>query len=673
MPFPSNPANGQTATLNNINYQFDGTAWNRLTSASTAAPVVFSDNLIPSANVSYDIGTETNRFRSLYLSGNTIDLGGATIKTDATTGAVAIIPSVTVANPNPTALVISPSGATTTVATTGGTVSANAIATASDSATAPTSLLVSNVQVANSSYTVLDDTAVDTAGGYVVLTGSGFNSNSRVIVNTVNATSTSYVSPTVLRAQVPALAAATYNLYVVDSATGATAIRVNGITYSAFPAWSTGSTLANQNSTTSFGVNLAATSDSTITYANTTALPAGTTLAANGFFYGTVTIGTETTYSFDVRATDVQNQDTSRTFSLTVTIGPAPGLYSWGNNNNGQLGEDDTVNRSSPVQVGVGADWSQTSVGQYSTTAIKTNGTLWAWGRNSLGTLGTNDTVYRSSPVQIGSDTNWSLISGGSFHVLAIKTNGTLWAWGRNNSGQLGFGNTVYRSSPVQIGSGTNWSKISCGQQFSMAITTNGTLWAWGANADGQLGFNNRNNASVPAQLGAGTDWSSISANERGCVAIKTNGSLWGWGNNAFGALGTGDQTYRSSPVQVGSDTNWSLISSGYYATAAIKTNGTLWLWGYNSYGELGTNDRTNRNSPTQMGTTTNWYQVNKGNANFMASKNNGSLWAWGNNYYGQLGLNDTVNRSSPVQVGTGTTWSQIGGGPGCIMAIIGN
>lgn len=36
-------------------------------------------HIIPSANIAYDLGSATNRFRTLYLSGNTIDLGGTTI------------------------------------------------------------------------------------------------------------------------------------------------------------------------------------------------------------------------------------------------------------------------------------------------------------------------------------------------------------------------------------------------------------------------------------------------------------------------------------------------------------------------------------------------------------------------------------------------------------------
>lgn len=41
-------------------------------------------HIIPTANVTYDLGSPTNRFRTLYISGNTIDIGGATMRSDST-------------------------------------------------------------------------------------------------------------------------------------------------------------------------------------------------------------------------------------------------------------------------------------------------------------------------------------------------------------------------------------------------------------------------------------------------------------------------------------------------------------------------------------------------------------------------------------------------------------
>jgi hypothetical protein len=97
---------------------------------------LFSSNIIPSADVTYDLGSDTNRWRDLYLSGSTINLGGAVIKTDAGSGAIALLPQPTLENPNPSGVVVSPTGGISVVETTGGEIAAGAIEEAATSPTA---------------------------------------------------------------------------------------------------------------------------------------------------------------------------------------------------------------------------------------------------------------------------------------------------------------------------------------------------------------------------------------------------------------------------------------------------------------------------------------------------------------------------------------------------------
>jgi len=185
------------------------------------------------------------------------------------------------------------------------------------------SLAISSVQIADGSYNVLDDTAANTGGGYLVINGTGFTNQCVVIVGTTNATSTTFANTKQLRAQVPALSAATYPVYVTDTVTGATATKINGLTFSSFPVWGTATALANVLSNTVFSTTLSANSDSSVTYSNTTILPTGTTLLSNGYFYGNISVGSATTYSFDVKASDAELQDQTKTFSLSaITAAP---------------------------------------------------------------------------------------------------------------------------------------------------------------------------------------------------------------------------------------------------------------------------------------------------------------------------------------------------------------
>lgn len=355
-------------------------------------------------------------------------------------------------------------------------------------------------------------------------------------------------------------------------------------------------------------------------------------------------------------------------------------LYGWGDNGSGSVGVGSTTptGYSSPVQVGAINTWAQVATASYdvaaaSVIAIRGDGTLWAWGTNAYGQLGNNNTVYYSSPIQVGTLTDWKsvVVSGGSTPVgtaLAIKNNYSLWAWGNNNAGQIGNGNRTNLSSPVQIGTLTNWRSVAVSQTTSLAIKLDGTLWGWGDNGSGTIGDSTTVNKSSPVQVGTLTNWQSIAGAGFSSYAIKKDGTLWAWGSNIYGQLGIpgGLTTTYSSPTQIGSLTNWASIAAGSTNitgnfVVAIKTDGTLWAWGANNVGQLGINNTTNYSSPIQVGTLTNWKYVvanaGSGSGAVLAIKTDGTLWAWGNNGSGQLGLGNTTNRSSPVQVGTLSNW----------------
>jgi alpha-tubulin suppressor-like RCC1 family protein len=337
-------------------------------------------------------------------------------------------------------------------------------------------------------------------------------------------------------------------------------------------------------------------------------------------------------------------------------------LYAWGFNANGQLGLNNTNNRSSPVQIGSLITWKTSCGGSDCTAAITGTGGLYMWGQNSQGKLGLGDTAARSSPVQVGALTNWLQVSTNYNSTLAVKTDGTLWAWGNNSYGRLGLNDTANRSSPVQVGALTNWAIVSVGQIHAVAIKTDGTFWAWGYGLFGCLGLNNTTTHSSPVQVGALTNWSRIQETGRlWTIARKTDGTMWSWGNNGNGQLGQNNTTYRSSPVQVGALTTWSTVSGGYSTGFAIKTDGTLWSFGNNNHGQLGQSDTTVRSSPVQVGALATWRSISQNggdtSAPVIATKTDGTMWSWGRNHYGQLGQSDTTNRSSPVQVGALTTW----------------
>lgn len=301
----------------------------------------------------------------------------------------------------------------------------------------------------------------------------------------------------------------------------------------------------------------------------------------------------------------------------TLAIKTNGTLWSWGEVSFGKTGNNrffNFVESSSPIQVGLLSDWSKVNAGENHSLAIKTDGTLWSWGRNNYGQLGTGDQTFaRSSPVQVGLLSDWSQSFGGRYHSLAIKTDGTIWSWGRNDRGQLGLGlsttNSGIRLSPVQIGSLSSWSKISSGNLHCMAIKTDGTLWAWGINDSGQLGLGNTSNRSSPVQVGLLSDWQFVSCGRAITAAIKTDGTLWAWGFNEDGRLGINSLVNRSSPVQVGSLSNWAKVYCGRNLMAITNDN-KLYGAGPGSGGSLAIKTIVNTSSPVQVGTSSGWKKV---------------------------------------------------------------
>jgi alpha-tubulin suppressor-like RCC1 family protein len=337
-------------------------------------------------------------------------------------------------------------------------------------------------------------------------------------------------------------------------------------------------------------------------------------------------------------------------------------LWAWGQNGYGQLGDETTTNRNSPREIGINSDWSAIAAGDSYTIAIKTNpaggGTLWSWGYNNVDTrLGLGDTINRTTPSQIGNNSDWLMVEAGDTHAIALKTNKTIWVWGVNSLGQLGLGDTNNRNTPTQIiiGTDSDWSTVAAGYYYTIALKTTGTIWSWGTNGSGQLGLGDNTQRNTPSQIGTDSNWFMIAAGKQHTLVLKTDYTIWSWGYNAFGQLGLDDTTQRNTPTQIGTNSDWSVIATGYSHSLGIKTNGSIWAWGYNNKGQLGLVDygsATNRKTPTQIEMDSNWQGITGGNAHTISIKVNGTLWSWGYNNYGQLGLGDTINRTVPTLVG---------------------
>ena len=254
--------------------------------------------------------------------------------------------------------------------------------------------------------------------------------------------------------------------------------------------------------------------------------------------------------------------------TLALTDGK---VWGWGYNANGQLGNGSTGNTESrPLQVMINGTTPLDGVtaiaaGSSHSLASKSDGTVWSWGANNNGQLGDGTTVRKLNPVQVKISateelTDVTAVTAGS-HSLALKSDGTVWSWGYNNRGQLGDGTDVTRNRPVQVKVGateelTDVTAISTFNMHSLALKSDGTMWAWGSNTSGQLGDGSTEDRKRPVQVMISeteelTGVTAISAGNDHSLALKNDGTAQASGWNKYGQLGIGGDDDRKVSVKI--------------------------------------------------------------------------------------------------------------------------
>lgn len=329
-------------------------------------------------------------------------------------------------------------------------------------------------------------------------------------------------------------------------------------------------------------------------------------------------------------------------------------VYTWGRNSSGQLGDGSTTNHSTPVQVvgvgGVGYLTGVTSIaaGGFHSLAVTSAG-IYAWGNNSNGQLGDGFTTNRTSPVLVaGGLTGVIAISSGSNHSLALTSSG-VFAWGYNADGELGDGSTTNRLTPVSVAGGlTGVTAIDAGAVFSLALTSSG-IYAWGQNADGELGDGSTTDRLTPVSVTGGlTGVTAISAGGTHSLAL-TSAGIYAWGYNSNGQLGDGSITSSPVPIQVlGGLTGTTAISAGGQFSLALTSTGA-YSWGTNSSSSLGDGSTTDRLVPVPVvGGLAGVTAISAGSYHSLALTS-GGIYSWGADGFGQLGDGMGADQATPV------------------------
>jgi alpha-tubulin suppressor-like RCC1 family protein len=336
---------------------------------------------------------------------------------------------------------------------------------------------------------------------------------------------------------------------------------------------------------------------------------------------------------------------------VTCALLTTGALRCWGKNDDGELGDDTTVSRSSPPAVNAVSnvsDLSWVSLGATHACAMRSGGEVRCWGDNSVGQLGTGTTtkvLNVKGPDVLGGTTGVSAMNNTSCAVLGT---GSVRCWGSGEMGELGDGTTISRSTPdVPVLSLTGGVAIS----GTCALLTTTGMSCWGPGGGGALGDGLGTDSNVPVDVLGLTKISAISASGDHTCGISS-GSVYCWGFNAFGQCGDGRQARNLySPPATGVQSNAATVGAGSHHSCALLNTGRVRCWGENYNGEVGDGTTVERDSPVDVVGLSGVASLAVGSVHNCALLTSGAIRCWGSNAFGQLGDGTFTNRSTPVDI----------------------
>lgn len=332
--------------------------------------------------------------------------------------------------------------------------------------------------------------------------------------------------------------------------------------------------------------------------------------------------------------------------------------WSWGYNSSGQLGVDSLTGEFSiPTAIYGSHNFCSFAAGSLHSLGLDDSGKIWAWGSDTQGQLGDNDSSPRYTPVLVCGNHTFCSVGSGYFHSLGIDNNKVSWSWGDNGNGQLGNNSITGELTPVSIYNSNiyDFSFLTGAWHHSLGIDKDGIMWSWGDDYYGDLGRGTENQEEhTPVRL-----YSFVSGEIKFIQAAagvyfslglqNSFGILWSWGSNDYGQLGTNDVICYSSPVPVCGNHTFCSIKSGAYHSIGLDNHGMVFCWGRNLYGQLGDNTVSPRSVPTAVCGNHTFCSIAGGFEHSLGIDNHNIVWSWGRNNRGQLGTNNVTCYSTPT------------------------
>jgi alpha-tubulin suppressor-like RCC1 family protein len=192
---------------------------------------------------------------------------------------------------------------------------------------------------------------------------------------------------------------------------------------------------------------------------------------------------------------------------------------------------------------------------------------MFSFGLNDQGQLGDGSLVTKNTPIVVAAGemtgTIVNVVSR-SKHVLVLSNNGVTYSWGSNSHGQLGVSSDdLFRSTPSRVyGNPGVITHIGVGSRHSVIYNTRLFVYSFGDNAKGELGQGSTSTittirapgdaASIVGMIRKDWEWIiDIQGGDGYTIILTDKFRVYGWGKNTNGQLGDGTTTDAKDGVKI--------------------------------------------------------------------------------------------------------------------------
>ncbi|XP_071972894.1 probable E3 ubiquitin-protein ligase HERC6 [Engystomops pustulosus] len=203
--------------------------------------------------------------------------------------------------------------------------------------------------------------------------------------------------------------------------------------------------------------------------------------------------------------------DVSCGVNHSVAICNEGNIFSWGEGSQGQLGSGQFPQQSPiPRKISGLSDIRiiQISCGHFHTVALSEDSNVFSWGKNDNGQLGLGkQTPNQASPqlVKFLKGVPLVQVSVGGCQSFALSMSGIVFGWGRNNAGQVGLQSDplkdVFKPHAISSLRDKGVIYISCGDEHTAVLSKEGTVYTFGNGTLGQVGKNSVTHTAVPQKI----------------------------------------------------------------------------------------------------------------------------------------------------------------------------